>query len=265
MQHFPFAFTQINKDAGGYVINTANRLNTDGGYEVSPLVLDSFLQPYIQNGGIPVLLLNAQYSNHPSSTQTTTYNLGQASSILDSVYVGTSADNTTMTEVVNGKVYKFDVNNLQYIETLNNRLINRDLFTFSCWFKATGTVVQRTLMSVDTFAPRISWQVTQTVQALWSSTLATGVALDHPVGVWHHSTVVNNGTNVIIYKNGVQVASNVSPTAGVTNTNKINVGKSSGSAFNFNGNIDNVAFYDTALTAGQILNIFNAQKSRFGL
>jgi hypothetical protein len=207
------AMMNQTSEIDSYINTVSQRLFTQGGYSVDTSNLLSFIQTYFDNGGVPLLLLNALNSNNPNITQTTTYNLGTTGATLDSSYVGTSADNVTMTEAVNDKVYKFNATNLQFIETINTRIIDRNLFTFSLWFKTDGTIVQRNLISVDTFRPRISWLSSQRAEAFWQpSAMIASSNLTFSANEWHFLTVTSDGTNAVLYKNGVALLT-TTPTA----------------------------------------------------
>jgi hypothetical protein len=261
MQHFPFGFN-TNTVINNYTNAVIARIKAAGNYTINTQELNNFLNIYKNNGGIPNLLLNAKLSVNHNATQSSTYNLGTSAAVLDSAFIlGNSA---TMTENLNNKVYKLDATTNQYIETNNTTLINCDSFTFSIFFKINDTT-QRTLFVADVFAPRIAYNSNQAVELYWNTTLASSAALTFAPNIWHSVTIVSDGTSYFIYKNGNLLTSAATSTLGVTNNQRIAIGKVSGSAANFSGNIDNITYYNTGLTQQQILNIYNQQKSRFGL
>lgn len=79
-------------------------------------------------------------------------------------------------------------------------------------------------------------------------------------GVWTHVTGVYNGSALILYVNGTQVAT--SPASGtlISNTNPLYIGNSEESAVPFNGTIDDVRIYDPALSSAEIQTLYNATK-----
>lgn len=87
--------------------------------------------------------------------------------------------------------------------------------------------------------------------------------------VWTHVVgIFNTGPTFKIYINGSEVSGTVSGTGGVLNwgTNaKTELGPSN--AFNnvLNGTVSNLKFYNTLLTPEEVLQNYNALKSRFGL
>ena len=85
------------------------------------------------------------------------------------------------------------------------------------------------------------------------------------INAWHNCTLTWDGTTGRIYVDGVQVTSSTSPNNPVATS--FDIGKLSTSSHNyFNGKISNVLLYGAkVLTAAEVTQNFNAQKSRFGL
>jgi Concanavalin A-like lectin/glucanases superfamily len=78
-------------------------------------------------------------------------------------------------------------------------------------------------------------------------------------GAWTNYVATYNGSVAILYVNGVQVAS-ASLTGTLTATNPIYIGKYASGGFNFNGLIDDAMVYDRALSAAEVLAMYNAEK-----
>jgi len=81
----------------------------------------------------------------------------------------------------------------------------------------------------------------------WSGTRS--LPLD--TGVWQHVAAVFNGSNMSLWKNGVQVGSTVPATLANTNT-PFRFGAWTSSSEFFKGQIDNARLYDRALTSAEI-------------
>jgi hypothetical protein len=85
---------------------------------------------------------------------------------------------------------------------------------------------------------------------------------------WVFVTVVGNGTNVIIYRNGTlfQNGNNLGTLSTGDSTRTLSVGRvnNSGTIW-WSGNISQTSIYDIALTATEISTIYNATKTRYGL
>jgi hypothetical protein len=92
--------------------------------------------------------------------------------------------------------------------------------------------------------------------ATWSSTLSTGT--------WYHVVGVKDGTTSYLYVDGTQRATaSVSATLGSTAGTNFQVGKfPTGMTANaFPGLIDEVAIWDSALSAAQITNIYKGESN----
>jgi hypothetical protein len=98
------------------------------------------------------------------------------------------------------------------------------------------------------------------------STYASFIATNPPsLGVWQHVAITMLGTQVIHYLNG---SSNGTGTISVSATNGANnlmIGNRTDNFVDFKGNISIVQMYNLALSSTEILQNFNAQKSRYGL
>lgn len=95
----------------------------------------------------------------------------------------------------------------------------------------------------------------------------TNILISTPwiVNNWNYIMLVYNGSTIKIYLNGQEVSSqNASGNIVHTNSN-VNIGGEPTQAYFFNGRISIAQIYDRALSAAEILQNYNAQKSRFGL
>jgi hypothetical protein len=72
------------------------------------------------------------------------------------------------------------------------------------------------------------------------------------VGAWAHLAATYNGSSVVMYVNGTQVGSAAATGSMATSTLPLRIGGDSVFGEYFNGLIDEVRIYDTALTAAQI-------------
>ncbi|MGH8562468.1 MAG: LamG domain-containing protein, partial [Nevskiales bacterium] len=76
------------------------------------------------------------------------------------------------------------------------------------------------------------------------------------INTWHHVVVVKNGTNIKLYINGVQRASTTRTAESSVGTMKVGVSKNTTSWFN--GTIDQLRIYNSALSAADIAALFNS-------
>lgn len=85
------------------------------------------------------------------------------------------------------------------------------------------------------------------------------------VNVWSNITGTHNGTTRKIYFNGVEIFSDTNVVTGQNTTNVISIGAYENGAFAFVGAIPIYNLYNRALSANEVLQNYNATKSRFGL
>ena len=85
-----------------------------------------------------------------------------------------------------------------------------------------------------------------------------------PLNTWFNMVGVYDGTNAFLYINGNLVSG---PTAKSWNTiaNNAQLGRQTNGGEYWNGNISQVQVYNRALSATEVLQNYNATKSRFGI
>ena len=93
----------------------------------------------------------------------------------------------------------------------------------------------------------------------WAFKNATTNVLDN---IWHQAVFVNTNNTMIIYLDGVVEKASFDSTSSGPN-NYVN-GLGGSWAGNFTGNLANFMYYNTNLSATQVLQNYNAQKHRFG-
>jgi hypothetical protein len=101
------------------------------------------------------------------------------------------------------------------------------------------------------------WEVNSGGQAI------TG-ANDLATGVWYHFIGVYNGSQGILYRNGIVYAGPTALTSHTSESAVFEIGRYNG-AGNTNGNIAIARFYTRALTASEVVQNYEATKTRFGL
>jgi hypothetical protein len=84
---------------------------------------------------------------------------------------------------------------------------------------------------------------------------------------WNNICVVYDSTNgASIYKNTVLLSMYINNASGSLNSSlSLNIGRRNDNFWYWNGRISNVQLYDKALSATEVLQNYNAQKSRFNL
>jgi len=92
------------------------------------------------------------------------------------------------------------------------------------------------------------------------------------IGIWYNLTVTTDGTNTRFYVNSVLANTSSQTTGAVESSPGLSIGSYLNSStpptpgtYFFNGNISSVKIYNRALSATEVLQNYNATKSRFGL
>ncbi len=97
-----------------------------------------------------------------------------------------------------------------------------------------------------------------------SSQTTTSVGVN-TLGVWYYIVVTRNGSSVRGYVNGVDTTGTAgSHTNPASSTDNFTLARYASSIY-FNGKLSNFTGYNRALSATEVLQNYNAQKSRFGL
>lgn len=94
-----------------------------------------------------------------------------------------------------------------------------------------------------------------------------GIYLPFTNGQWHYLVSIRNGSTHTLYGDGItSTVSNTVSTGNLTSTTKLLIARQPAGANQFfNGNIAQVQIYNRALTQQEVLQNYNATKSRFGL
>lgn len=173
--------------------------------------------------------------------------------------------------------------NNRYIDI--GQYLSSNTFTVSSWFKSSVTTTYQMLFSKETTVGR-PWNyrlwLELTTGKLRADTADGGSASENLVssagycdGVWHNGVFVRDvtGGNLYLYADGVQVATTSTTIASVVNNQNVWVGLSaftaSGSnpngSYPVNGQIGQSLIYNTALTAVQVKQNFNAMRGKYGV
>lgn len=173
----------------------------------------------------------------------------------------------------NGGLIDFDGID-DYVSSTNNATTDiTGTMTCECWFKLDATASDW----VRVFG---KGDGTNRTYGLWYNTGSTyflyqryGAASSFDcittqvvtVGVWWHMVGVSNGTSQTLYLNGSSVATATSGgSSWFSSTEGYRVGGATFHTYH-NGPISIVRLYNTALTASQVLQNFNAQRGRYGI
>ena len=157
---------------------------------------------------------------------------------------------------------------------------NTGIYTISAWVKPAvlGTAMYFAGNNSGTGGEKGFYFGKEANNNCWLAlTNGSGTILDHRVSDfflnttdWVHVTCVGNSTTNQFYKNGIAFSNAGSITSLATGISSQTLALGSINnvlAYNYwwNGSIANFQIYNRALTASEVLQNFNAQKSRFGL
>lgn len=207
---------------------------------------------------------------------------------------GTSAydlsSNRYTATLVNGVTYStarapsFGFNgatNYRYINT--GQYLSFETFTLSSWFRSSVTTTYQMLFSKEVAGGtpwnyRLYLELTGGRLVADFNNVSSSASIVNSTnlcdGIWHNGVVVRNvaADTITLYVDGVQVASQTDTTVGALSNNQ-NVwiglsaytGASPTGSYPVNGQIGQSLIYNTALTATQIKQNFNAMRGVYGV
>jgi hypothetical protein len=156
---------------------------------------------------------------------------------------------------------------------ISNPSLNNGIISFSCWVYVSSsssyyiissggqTVSTGVAFSYQNGSPFV------TVNGIdFTATINISVS-DFPLNTWINFTFVANGSNLTTYKNGVFLSSaNYTSTTLTATSTTLTIGRPNNIiSFTLGGKVAITSFYNIALSSTEVLQNFNAQKSRFGL
>lgn len=134
-------------------------------------------------------------------------------------------------------------------------------FTLEAWVLITVAAVgvERIIMHEKTAAPDEGWSLSHSNIEITFQRCANGVcnwsihSVPIPPGERTHIVCVFTGTQMLLYRNGVQVASSGATSSLIAQVQPLRVGSNSDAVGVFHmGQVDEVAIYNTALSAARI-------------
>ena len=221
--------------------------------------------PNIITDGLALAVDAGSTRSYPGSgTTTTSLVSSNTGSLINGV--GFSSDN--------GGAFTFDgVNDfISFDTTLTFSSAN---LTSVAWVKIDSYLSQNTTIGFSpdsgTTGFRI-YAISPTSLGIWTrygtggGVTAIATTNGIPLNEWVQLTFVLNGTNGIIYKNGVAILSGTfTQTPNALSSAPVWISRYSGGGYILDGKTASALLYNRALTAAEILQNYNAQKSRFGL
>ena len=173
------------------------------------------------------------------------------------------------------------VNECININGVNTSLAATTVGTFSCWLNTSSLASTQVIIGFgDTNANEsiilfhntttLKTNVTKTGSTSWSLQVTTNPLT---INNWYHIAVVQDAVSPVIYVNGVVPAQTFPISTRKTEWFSVCLGldngrigcdnsNNAGNASFVNGNLDEVAFFNTNLSATQILEIYNSGKPK---
>ncbi len=211
---------------------------------------------------------------HLDAAQLLSYTSGSStwSDLSGNGGVGTLTNGPTFS-AANGGSIVFDGTN-DYVQTSASVIDIASNWSTNLWFKTSGSTNIGSLVVRGTAAENTQWRCE--VQASTGkvnfvmrnpsdqSILGTTSTNDNK---WHMATYTNTGGLVRIYLDGnLENSGTITSLADIASTNLVlgRLGNSTGPYY-YNGSIAQTFIYNKALSAAEILQNYNATKTRFGL
>lgn len=170
----------------------------------------------------------------------------------------------------NGGVISFDGTN-DYLDVPSISSITGD-FTVGIWFYTTSVsdIYYRRLIDFNYVTG--FWLGRNASTNSWGGGILEGNApygiyLPFTNGEWHYLVSIRSGSTHILYGDGItSTTSNTVSTGNLTSVNNLRIASEFGGTNQFfNGNIAQVQIYNRALTSQEVLQNYNATKTRFGI
>lgn len=134
-------------------------------------------------------------------------------------------------------------------------------FTISLWVNQTTTTAFSYLLDKGGAGSSINYRggINSSNQVYFqisgNSLTSTGTITN---GTWSHIVLVKSGTSMNIYIDNTAETPATAPATAYTGTENLEIGRQTGGANYLNGKLDEVAIWNTALTATQVAEIYNA-------
>ncbi len=158
-----------------------------------------------------------------------------------------------------------------YLEAPNTAALNSDFVSVSFWLMVNELPVsgEGYPISFGGWQERYKVSLPSHGKLIWTTNSSSGISdmdagdgNELAPGEWKHIVCVHDGTNDIIYLDGVEVASKA--VSGTLNSTDKNLGIGYdvlGNGNFFNGRLDEVQIYDMALSAGEIATLYTNQST----
>lgn len=182
-----------------------------------------------------------------------------AMSSSDMVWTGTAAYTTPPANKGEGKAFQVNGSS-NHLKATTDEYSDTEIFTVCGWVKLDTTTGTRCIVNTrDTMG---GWQLSQDAGILYlqtaAATLTSSYGTELSVGTWAHIAIVFNGTNSVLYVNGVQRAATFTADWTVPTTDFLELGAISAYTTQYlDGELFDWRLYERALTQSQLLGLVN--------
>ena len=162
----------------------------------------------------------------------------------------------------NGGSITFNGSNI-YANVGNSPSLDLTTFTLATWFKS--TIQTNQILMGKAYTISYYMNMGGGSFSLWTSGSTIGIPnIGLQDGNWHYVTATMVGTTKFLYADGILRTSG-SGNIPATDSNSLYIGTSATVAIPFSGSIASAQVYNRALSATEVLQNYNATKTRFGL
>jgi hypothetical protein len=167
---------------------------------------------------------------------------------------------TPVEQIANAEAMSFNRTDT-YVAINNNTILNSisDSVSISQWIKFSGTSQQYVTSFGNDYG---TYVVNGKFYFVFRNTSNTQIQLGSNStindGNWHHVVAVKTTSNITIYIDGVPDKTDTTGDVGRTSTRSNAIGALYDGSINFNGSIDEVAIFNTALSGPKIQQIYDA-------
>ena len=229
--------------------------------------MGSFVGPDIVDDGLVFAIDAGSERSYPGTGTTVT-------SLVDSSTV--TLENGVSFVTDNGGTWDFDGTD-DYIQTNFGQNIVSTGFSVTFFFNVTGSATQFYMQMYVSDDSNTVFRIERnggggasSVEFGHSPNGSGGMvelnSNNFPSGVWHSCTIAYDGSTKYIYKNGVlDTSTSASDVYFYTGAILRIAARQDGTLLPINGKMPSVKVYNRSLSAAEILQNFNAQRSRFGL
>jgi hypothetical protein len=216
--------------------------------------------PKVVTSGL-VLCLDAANQKSYTSGSTTWYDL------TGNFYNGTLTNGPTYSTSGSGCIV-FDGTD-DYIQT-SSTSFNFSVITVSVWInRSTTATTYPVIASKEAISSGWILHIINTNKIFFkiNNNNSTAITTTNSLtaGLWYNVVATYNGSQLVVYINGVSDTTTSDSTGINSNSTTLRIGEYQTTGNAYKGNIANTQIYNRALSASEILQNYNATKTRFGL